>query len=120
MPEAEKRQTVRVVRWTARLLGTAMLLMMVAFAIGEGLPNPLSQPPTVMLELLAMLAMWLGLLAALKWEGIGAALVLCGYACFCAVEWQAPNVHFPWGLFLLAGLLYLFCWWSTRRAQRGA
>jgi len=120
MPEAQRRRTVRMVRWTARLLGAGMLVMMAAFAVGEGLPNPLTRPPTVMIELLAMLAMWLGLLAGLRWEGMGAALVLCGYACFCAVEWQAPNIHFPWGLLLLAGLLYLFCWWSTRRTHRGA
>ena len=120
MPEAERGQTVGVVRWTARFLGTGMVVMMVAFAVGEGVPNPLTRPLTVMTELLAMFAMSLDLIAALKWEGIGAALVLCGYACFCAVQWRAPNVHFPWGLFLVAGLLYLFCWWSTRRAQRGA
>ncbi len=103
------------IHWTPRIIGTLLFLILIAFAIGEGIPNPIKQPFAVQIEMIAMLIMWLGLLIAWKSELIGGILILLGYTCFCGVEWQAPNIKFPFGLFLLAGLLYIFSWWHGKR-----
>ncbi len=109
-----------VARWTARLLGTAILVLIVAFAIGEGLPNPLAQPLAVNLLFAAMLTMMVGLVLAWKWEGIGGLLILGGLAFFAIVNHGVPlNIIFvPW---LLTGLLYLGCgWMKAMKSNRGS
>ena len=112
-----KIRFANVIRWSARILGGLLFLMLVLFAIGEGLPNPMTQPTVVKIELFAMFAMSLGCLAGWKWEWFGGILVLGGYTCFCAEEWQTLNVQFPFGLVLFVGLLYLVSWWNTRRTE---
>ena len=119
MGDVNKKWFRHAIRWIPRVVGTLLFVMLIVFAVGEGLPNPMKQPLVVRIELLAMFIMWLGLLIAWKWELIGGVLVLLGYTCFCAVEWQAPNIQFPFGLFLLVSLLYLVSWWSTKREKSG-
>lgn len=71
---------VTALRWTARIVGTAILVLIAAIAIGEGVPNLLAQPLPVNLLFVAMLTMVVGLIAAWKWEGIGGLLTLGGMA----------------------------------------
>lgn len=105
------------IRWIPRVVGTLLFVMLIVFAVGEGVPNLMKQSLVIRIELLAMFIMWLGLFIAWKWELIGGILILLGYTCFCGVEWQALNIRFPFGLFLLVGLLYLGSWWSTKRQK---
>ena len=72
--DLNRRRIIRLSRWTARIVGILVFLLITAIAIGEsdGLFNPLQQPLAVRVEFLAMLAMWLGLIVAWKWEGVGA------------------------------------------------
>jgi len=110
MPDVLGRATV----WTAPILGTAILALVVAIAIGEGVPNPLTQPLGVNLLTVAMLTIVIGLLAAWKWEGIGGLLILSGFAAFAIVNHGIPlNVVF--GPLLVTGLMYLGCWWISSR-----
>jgi len=100
--------------WTPRVIGTLLFVMLIVFAIGEGIPNPMKQSLVVRIEMLAMFIMWFGLLIAWKSELIGGMLILLGYTSFRVVEWQAPSIKFPFGLFLFVGLLYIFSWWSKK------
>jgi len=106
-----------ILRWIARLAGTAMALLIVTIAIGEGgPPNPWSQPWKVNLELHLMLAIWAGLLLGWKWEGLGGAMVVGGLLAFAGLEGRMPHAVF--GTMLVPGLMYLCCWCSERRAMR--
>jgi len=108
---------VTTVRWTARIIGTLLLLLIAVFAIGEGLPNPLILSPREILLFAAIAMMLVGLIVAWKWEGIGGLLILGGYIFFAVVNHGAPfNIVFgPW---LLTGLLYLACGLMKSKAAR--
>ncbi len=111
-----ERLMVTVVRWTARTIGIALLGLIVAFAIGEGVPNPLRGSVPENLLTIGLLTMIAGQILAWKWEGIGSLLILGGLALFAIVNHGVPlNIVFgPW---LFTGLLYLVCWW--RRPLNG-
>ena len=105
------------IHWIPRVMGTLLLLMLIVFAIGEGVPNPMKQPLVIKIEMISMFIMWLGLIIAWKSEFIGGILVLLGYTSFCGIEWQAPSIKFPFGLFLFVGLLYILSWWNKKRQK---
>jgi len=90
--------------------------LITAIAIGEsdGLFNPMEQPVTVRIELLSMLIMWLGLIVAWKWEGIGSVMILGGFALFWIAERRLPALNMAFGPLLLSGLLYLAAWWGAK------
>lgn len=105
------------IRWSARVLGTAMLLLVTFIAIGEGgPPNPWAQPWRVNLELHLMLAIWLGLLLAWKWEALGGVLVVGGVIAFCLLEGRPPNGVFL--MMLIASVAYLCAWIMDRREEK--
>jgi hypothetical protein len=111
------RHILIVARWTARVIGTLLLLLIAQFAIGEGVPNPLHGSVAENLLTVAMLTMIVGQILAWKWEGIGGLLILAAFALFAVVNHGVPmNIVFaPW---LLTGLLYLGCWWMKARMAR--
>ena len=112
-----KRWFGYAIRWIPRVVGTLLFVMLIVFAIGEGIPNPMKQSLVVRIEMLAMFIMCLGLLIAWKSELIGGMFVLLGYTVFYGVEWQTPSIKFPFGLFLFVGLLYVLSWWSRKRKK---
>ncbi|MGA2258600.1 MAG: hypothetical protein ABSG53_28375 [Thermoguttaceae bacterium] len=103
-----------VARWTARIIGTLLLLLIAVFAIGEGMPNPLSLSIRELLLFAALATMIVGLVFAFRWEGIGGLLILGGFACFSMVNHRiSMNIVFgPW---LLTGLIYLACGWMKSK-----
>jgi hypothetical protein len=110
-----ERRIVAIVRWTARTIGIALLGLIAAFTIGEGVPNPLRGTLPEHLLTLGFQAMIIGQIVAWKWEGIGSLLILGGFALFAIVNHGVPLnvVYGPW---LVTGLLYLVCWWRTPKA----
>ena len=76
-----ERRIVTVLRWTARILGVALLLLVAAFAIGEGVPNPLAMSVRESLLTLGLLTMLVGQVLAWKSEGIGGLLIVGGFGC---------------------------------------
>ncbi len=103
-------QILSVARWTTRIIGTLLLLLIAIFAIGEGVPNPIILSPRELLLFAALTTMIIGLVLAFRWEGIGGLLILGGFAFFSIVNQRISlNIVFlPW---LLTGLIYLGCWW---------
>lgn len=77
-----------VCRWVARIVGVFLVLMVICEAVGEGLPNLLTQPARVQVGFFALLLITIGILAGWRWELAG------GTASF-----------FGWGLFLIAVIL---------------
>ena len=58
-------------RWTARIIGTSLVLIIVLLAIGEGMPNPFTQPMAVQVGFLALALIMVGILGAWRWELVG-------------------------------------------------
>ncbi len=114
---AERRFVARV-RWTARTVGTGLLVLFAILAIGHigrGGPNPLQGPLRENLLGSALVAMLIGQVVAWRREGIGSLFILGGLALFIIVN---PGVRLNQslvvvGAWLVTGLLHLVCWWRT-------
>jgi hypothetical protein len=93
----------------ARICGLGLFLLVLAIAIGEGLPNPLRQPAPVAIQMLSMLVMTLGLLTAWRWEVTGALATLLGLAAFNVVQLAVSHTLAggAFALFVIPPMLYL-------------
>jgi hypothetical protein len=58
-------------RWTARIIGTVLVLMIVLLAIGERMPNPFTQPISVQIGFFALALVMIGILGGWRWELAG-------------------------------------------------
>lgn len=111
-----ERQVLAVARWTARVVGTAILALIITIGIGEGLPNPLVLSIREQLLFIALATMIVGLVAAWKWERIGGLLILCGPPFFAVVN-HGIRIKLVFGPMFLVGLLFLGYGW--RRGRKG-
>jgi len=75
------------IRWAARLLGASLLLLVLAFLIGEGGPNPAKFSPLQALQSGSLLLALAGPAVLWKWELPGALLVLGGMLGFYATNY---------------------------------
>ncbi|MFH1614405.1 MAG: hypothetical protein ABIG61_04895 [Planctomycetota bacterium] len=106
------------IRWAARIYGALLAALILTIAIGEGPPNPFTQPLPVAIGLFGMLAMLIGCIVGWKWQGLGAILVIGGIMTFHVIEKRLWLMGaFP--LFDLAGILFLFCWCLGRPQRNG-
>jgi hypothetical protein len=118
MPFFNEHLVVTVLRWTARAIGIALLGLIAAFAIGEGMPNPLRGSLPEHLLTIGFQTMLIGQIVAWRWEGIGSLLILGGFALFATVNRGVP-LNIVYGPWLVTGLLYSICWWRTSKAVGG-
>lgn len=95
-------------RWTARILGTLEVLIIVLFAIGEGMPNPFAQPMAVQVGFLALGLVMMGILGAWRWELAGGIVSLLGWSLFVLAVMHSPR-GLNWFVSALAlpGALYV-------------
>ncbi len=120
MNQSVEKRAVTTARWAARTLSVLLLWLFVTMAIGEATPEHLRE----MALGNALFTMLVGLIVAWKREGLGSLLILGGFAAFALVNARL-NILVPWPLhnpfftFLIVGMLFLFCWWRTRRIARG-
>jgi hypothetical protein len=105
-------------RCTARILGTVLVIFVLIIAIGEGMPNPFTQPLGVQIGFLALALIMVGILAGWRWELAGGVLSLAGWCLFVGsvVGFQRLNAFIS--LLVLPGVLYLASAWLRRRNQR--
>jgi len=97
-----------VCRWTARILGSLLVLMIVILAIGEGMPNPFTQLLSVQLGFLALALITVGILGAWRWELAGGTLSLVGWGLFVAAVMHPPRgLNWFVGALALPGILYV-------------
>jgi len=120
----ESRFTVAL-RWVARLSGLAMLLLVLAFFLGEGVfGGDLPDLRTMSLDenalMLALVMTLVGLVVAWRWEGIGALLIIGSTLLFETINAIAGG-YWRFGplepLFYGVGLLFLWHWWQTTGSQ---
>lgn len=106
-------------RWTARILGTLLISVVVMIAIGEGMPNPFTQPVGVQVGFLALALLLLGMIAGWRWELAGGLLSLAGWFLFVGVAIKSPRALHPFVLALaLPGALYLLSALSRRYSEK--
>lgn len=112
-----ERLIVTALRWTARILGIALVVPVVLSIVWVIRDGGLDSFVLSLHETLIETALWtmtLGLLVGWKWEGIGSLLTLGGVTLLGIVDYQFwPHVETVAGL--VAGLLYLVCWWRSSR-----
>jgi hypothetical protein len=105
-------------RAAGRVTGLAMLMLVVALVVGQGLPDLLTLPTPVALEFALLLVMIAGIVAAWRWERAGSLATLAAVAGFNVVE-LATNRR-PAGpaflLFAIPAALHLLAAALRRRA----
>ena len=114
----QRKYWATAIRWSARIFGTALAAMVLTIAVGEGPPNPFTQPLPVAIELFGMLAMWIGCIIGWKRQGIAAVLIIAGIMTFHIIEKRLLLMGaFP--LFDIAAILYLLAWLSGKNHKAG-
>ena len=107
--------SARVAHWAGCLLGTAVVLLFVVFAVGEG-PPPLG---AMNASFAAVAIMLVGFLLAWWHDLAGGVVSLAGIAAFYALEFAA-NGHAPSGWFFplcfVPGVLNVLAWLLRRDA----
>ena len=100
------------------MLGCALVTLVAMIAIGEGMPNPLTQPPAVQVGFLAMALLLAGMLVAWRWELTGAVVSLGGWCLFMGAVVPAGRMNWFVAALAIPGLLYLGSALIRRRLQR--
>ena len=103
-------------RWTARVIGTLLVLLIVMIGIGEGMPNPFTQPPAIQVGFFALALLMVGILAGWRWEFAGGVISLAGWCLFLASV-KCRLTCFVWAL-ALPGVLYVISA-LLRRCKKG-
>ena len=126
------------IRWIARIWGALIvavtLLMLIGYAwswVTTGVADPHAvedYPPIENVPPLFALLSVLGLGIAWRWEGLGGAITV-GFSLAALpvllVHWPIAR-DFPrylvapygtWTIILIPGILFLVCWWRTKRTR---
>jgi hypothetical protein len=104
-------------RWTARVLGVVFLVLVITLAIGEGVPNPFTQPVGVQMGFLMLAILLVGMLAGWIWEVAGGIVALAGWLGFVVVVMCLQHMTGVVVGMALPGLLYLASAYLRRRNQ---
>ena len=115
-------KTITFIRWTARILGSLILLFILFFLFahlfgeeesGEGFRNT----QEVIMFLFFPISTFLGLSLALKWEGLGGIITTLGIIGLFVLR---PDL-IPKGLYIAApivpGILYIMYWLMTKKSK---
>jgi hypothetical protein len=118
--------SISIIRWTARIMGTLMVIFTLIIGIGElleGSKNAANASKTFDTIMIITFIFWgaglLGLILALWKEGIGGTVSFLSFIVFIALVATntKPDVHFSNVLFifLVPSVMYIYCWWSTKK-----
>ncbi len=107
-------KTARVIRWTARILGLALIVLTLAFIIPSLMSDqePTAEP-TPIIMILAGVFMIGGLGLSWKLELIGALLSLVGYIVVGILNPDVMKLPMMY-LYPLTAILFLICWWLSK------
>ena len=124
--DSAERMTRRI-RWIARIWGLVIIgitVMMLTAHLVVPDPHAIEFPPTEYLLLLAMCLSVAGLGVAWRWEGLGGAINVGFFLVHLGLYWALRGRFFPlWALatftpVLIPGVLFLVCWWRTRKPKQ--
>jgi hypothetical protein len=112
---------VSVIRWVARIIALSLAVVVLIFVSGAGV-NVSAMGSDEILMSAVFLMMWLGLIVAWRWEGAGGILTTGGTALYVLLDYfLTGHVLRFWVffVFLIPGLLFLYCWWRPRHGTKG-
>jgi hypothetical protein len=122
MAIASKMYAAVAIKWAARVTAILLFGMVLAFAIGEGPPNPFHMTARENAQTAAFFLVWGGLLVGCFRDGLGGALVLGGLLAFylinLAISGRLPGGAFP--LFAVPGVLFTAGFMLRRLGARGS
>lgn len=114
-----RKHGTSIVCWTVKGVGTALLLLVVAIAVGEGPPNPFELTTVESVQMANFLIALLGLVLALWQQGIGGIITIIGIFLFCVVQSIYHGRLSTGGFFFivigLVGVSNILCWWLRRK-----
>ena len=96
-----------ICRWTARIVGSLLVLVCTMIAIGQGIPNPFSQPGTVRLGFLGLALIFGGIVAGWRWEFSGGAMSILGWCVFVAAVMRPRGMTGFVAALAVPGVLYV-------------
>ena len=101
-------QSIKVIRWIARVISLLMILLTLFFMIAEG---GVGAPLRIIVVMGVLMLVGLGL--AWKWEFLGASISLVG---FIGVMILNPDMRTKPAMYLYAvvAILFLLCWWQSK------
>ncbi len=109
-------KTIKILRWTARILGGLILVLVLLFFFGEGLPELSTLTAHESRLLFSMLLMLIGTAFAFKWELVGSLLIIFGYILFAFFNQKLlPGPVLP--IFLFTGILFLITAVKTKKME---
>ena len=114
------RLLTTVCRWAARIIGTLLAILIVVIGIGEGMPNPFTQPPAVQIGFLALAMIMIGILTGWRWELFGGTLSTVGWCLFVGSVVGVKSLSVFISLLALPGILYLISAWLRQHNKRQA
>ena len=100
-------------RWAARIAGTLLFLIFLAFLFGEGPPDIFRATARENALFLGMAALFAGLILAWKWEAFGGLLSVAGFVLMAILERShlgMPALRPP----AVVGVVHIVCWWGLR------
>jgi hypothetical protein len=105
-------------RWSARIVGTLLVVLVLVIAIGEGMPNPFTQPLAVQIGFLALALIVTGIVAGWRWEFSGGILSTAGWCLFVGSVVGVKRLNLFIALLALPGILYLLSALLRRHDKR--
>lgn len=118
-------KTISIIRWTARIVGTLLVLLTILIGVGQMLESynrygaaALDTFDTLMIITFVFWTAGLaGLILALWKEGLGGIGSLLSFIIFIFLLGINPKSNFIYGLFiyLIPSVLYVYCWWLTKK-----
>ena len=119
--------TISIIRWTARIVGTLLVLFTILIGVGEMLESynrdgvsPFDKFDILMIiTFVFFIAGLAGLILALWKEGKGGIISLFSFIIFIFLLGINPKSNFKYDLFiyLIPSVLYIYCWWLTKKSS---
>ena len=120
-------KTISIIRWTARIVGTLLVLLTILIGVGQMLEsynrNGAAALDTFDTLMIITFVFWIaglaGLILALWKEGLGGIGSLLSFIIFIFLLGINPKSNFIYGLFIymIPSVLYVYCWWLTKKTS---
>lgn len=123
----KKTVLMHIILWSARIIGTLMVIFTLFIGIGEilegqGRPGASSFDPFLIITFIIWGSGLAGLLLALWKEGLGGIISLFCFAIFNILVATSPNPGSRYSvvllIFIIPSLLYLCYWWLRKSSDK--
>ena len=110
---------VTILRWTARIMGTSVVLFFLSLFIGSFIEKGIHHFNYPLMSAFMGLSM-IGILLAWRWEGLGGFLGASSIIIFDLVNlfwYQTPKMTSTISgslLWLIPSIIFIYCWWITK------